>query len=539
MIETLCSAFQRVATDHRDRTALRTPDGGVELTWAQYAARVERLAGGLATLGVRRGDAVALMLSNRPEFAICDSAALHLGAIPFSIYNTYAPEQIAHLLGNAGSRVVVTETTHVATVLAALGTSSVEHVVSVDGAPEGTLTISEVEAAAPSGFEFEQAWRAVSPGDVATLIYTSGTTGPPKGVELTHANLLAQVAATRTALPVSAEDRTISYLPSAHIADRWASHYTQMVVGLEVTFVSDARTIADVLPKVRPTVWGAVPRIWEKLKAGLEAAGIADPAALPESDRAGLRAKLGLDRIRWAASGAAPIPAQVLEYFLALGLPISEALGMSELSGCATINPVDDIRIGTVGKALPGVELKLAQDGELLARGETLMRGYRGEPDKTAEAIVDGWLRTGDLATIDDAGYVRIIDRKKEIIINAAGKNMSPANIEQTVKTASPLIGQAVCIGDGRPYNVALIVLDSENTKGYEKNDPAISTELAAAIERANARLARVEQIKRYHVLESEWEPGGDELTPTMKLRRKQIDTKYHAEIDALYASDT
>ncbi len=235
-------------------------------------------------------------------------------------------------------------------------------------------------------------------------------------------------------------------------------------------------------------------------------------------------------------SGAAPIPVEVLEYFLALGLPICELWGMSELSCCATINPTDDIRIGTVGVALPGVELRLADDGELLVRGETVMKGYRGMPDKTAETIdADGWLATGDIATIDDDGYVRIVDRKKELIINAAGKNMSPANIEQAIKSGSPLIGQAVCIGDARPYNVALIVLDPDVAAGRSADDPEVVAEVAAGVERANAKLSRVEQIKRYTLLSDDWLPGGDELTPTSKLKRKPIGAKYAAEIEALY----
>jgi long-subunit acyl-CoA synthetase (AMP-forming) len=309
-----------------------------------------------------------------------------------------------------------------------------------------------------------------------------------------------------------------------------------MVCGHEITFVADPRAIAAALPDVRPTVWGGVPRVWEKLKAGLEAAGIADPSALDEATKSAVRARLGLDAVRWLCSGAAPIPVEVLEYFMALGLPICELWGMSELSCCATINPPDDIRIGTVGPPLPGIEARLADDGELLVRGPTLMRGYRGDPGKTADAIVDGWLHTGDIATIDADGYVSIVDRKKELIINSAGKNMSPANIEQTLKSASPLIGQAVCIGDRRPYNVALLVLEPDSANGRGAGDAGLQAEIAEAVARANAQLARVEQIKRYIVLDDDWQPGGDELTPTMKLRRRPISEKYAAQIDALYA---
>ena len=313
-----------------------------------------------------------------------------------------------------------------------------------------------------SSFDFDAAWRAVDPEDVATLIYTSGTTGPPKGVQLTHRNLMAEIRAVADCLPTEPGGRITSFLPSAHIADRWSAHYqSSMVFGFTLTCIADPRTVVQHLPEVRPTAWGSVPRIWEKMKAALEAQGVTDPAALPEEHRAAIREKLGLDQCAWLVVGAAPTPVEVLEYFDALGLPICELWGMSETSSCATINPPDRIKIGTCGPPLKGVELKLADDGELLVRGEIVMKGYRNDPVKTAEAIDDeGWLHTGDVAEIDDDGYVKIVDRKKELIINAAGKNMSPVNIESRLKTCHPLIGTAVAIGDRRPYNVALIVLD-------------------------------------------------------------------------------
>jgi long-subunit acyl-CoA synthetase (AMP-forming) len=284
--------------------------------------------------------------------------------------------------------------------------------------------------------------------------------------------------------------------------------------------------------------------------AALEAKGITDPNVLPDKVKAAIRAQVGLDQAQWLLCAAAPIPPQVLEYFHALGLPVCEAWGMSELSCFATMNPPDDNRIGTVGKAIPGVELKLLADGELLARGPIVMKGYRKDPEKTAQTLDDeGWLHTGDIATIDEDGYVTIIDRKKELIINAAGKNMSPANIEQKLKTSSPLIGQAICIGDMRRYNVALLVLDPDAGAQWAEQrglanasaavlaqDPTVYAEVSSGVERANAQLSRVEQIKRFTILSVDWEPGGEELTPTMKLKRKPIHAKYTAEIDALYA---
>jgi long-chain acyl-CoA synthetase len=305
-----------------------------------------------------------------------------------------------------------------------------------------------------------------------------------------------------------------------------------------------------VLPEVRPTAWGSVPRIWEKLKAALEAQGITEPQMLSEVQRTAIRAKLGFDQCEWLATGGAPTPLEVLGFFADLGLEIGELFGMSETSCVITCNPPGAVKVGTCGTALAGVELMLAEDGELLTRSEMVMVGYRGDAARTREAIdADGWLHTGDIAEIDDDGYVTIVDRKKELIINAGGKNMSPANIEATLKSAHPLIGQAVAVGDRRPYNVALIVLDPDVCAAFAKaheitdGSPAglavhsqAQALVAEAIDRANGSLARVEQIKRHVILDHDWLPGGEELTPTMKLRRKSIAQKYATEIEALYA---
>jgi long-chain acyl-CoA synthetase len=546
----LCEAFQNTVARCGDQVALRTPGGQQEISWREYGERVRALAGGLASLGVRAGDTVGIMLLNRPEFALVDTAALHLGAVPFSIYNTSSPEQISYLFGNAGNSVVVTEQLFLPSIRAA------EHdartVISIDGG-EGTISLDDLATRTVDGFDFEASWRAVTPESVLTLIYTSGTTGPPKGVELTHASMLAELRGCRAVIPATTGERNTSYLPAAHVADRWASHYTSMALGHTITYVSDPRAVVAALPEVRPTVWGAVPRVWEKIKAGLEAHGVTDPATLPEESKAGIRQLIGLDEVKWTVSGAAPIAPEVLQFFTDLGIPICELWGMSELSCCATINPPDDIRIGTVGKALPEIELSLADDGELLVRGPLLMRGYRGQPEKTAETIdAHGWLHTGDVATIDEDGYVTIIDRKKELIINSAGKNMSPANIEQVLKASHPLIGQAVVVGDARPYNVALLVLDPDVCAAYAERaglpdgstaalavDTGVVQEVAQAVAAANARLSRVEQVKRFRVLAADWMPGGDELTPTMKLKRRPIADKYAEEIEALYAGNS
>ncbi|MEO8888932.1 MAG: long-chain fatty acid--CoA ligase [Jatrophihabitantaceae bacterium] len=583
---TLCHAFQRTVAATPAAVALRTPDSSVRFTWRQYGDRVRSIAAGLAAVGVRPGDTVGLMLTNRPDFHLVDTGALHAGATPFSIYNTLTPEHINYLFSNAGNKVVICEEQFVDTIKAAQSGTALELIVCVDGAPEGTTSLADIEAAPAAGFDFDATWRAVRPDGLLTIIYTSGTTGPPKGVELTHANMLAELDATTTILPASSADSVISYLPDAHVANRWGAHYNSLYTGMQVITLADLKQLIAVLPGIRPTFFGAVPQVWYKVKAGIEAnlaaerspikrklaswaldvgrrkarldsAGTPLPRALLVQHRLAdqlvlrkIRAVLGLDRVRIAATGAAAIDPQALEFVLALGVPCCELWGMSELSCAATMNPPDAVRIGTVGVAVKHAELSLAEDGELLVRGPLVMKGYRNDPEKTAETIdADGWLHTGDIATIDVDGYVRIIDRKKELIINAAGKNMSPANIEGAVKVCCPLVGSAVAIGDDRPFVVALITLDpdmsaafavahglSDTSPAAMAADPAVRAAVEAGVKQANQKLARVEQIKNFTILPDIWEPGGDEITPTMKLKRRPITSKYGAQIDALYA---
>jgi long-chain acyl-CoA synthetase len=585
---TICEAFQATVARYPGKAALRTLGGAVTMTWADYAAQVRRIAAGLARLGVGRGDTVALMMTNRLEFHLVDTAAFHMGAIPFSVYNTFAAEQIAQVLANAGASMVVCEQQFAPRLLEVTGGTAVKHVVCVDGQPEGAVTLEEVVAAGDPEFDLETCWRAVQPDDMLTLIYTSGTTGPPKGVEITHANMVAEITATNAMTPGEAGDRLVSYLPMAHVAERWGSHYSPMFTGAQVTPLGDAKALLGALADVRPTIFGGVPRVWEKLKAGIETLAALEPDqakrqaaeeafavahryveavqagqvpdALAEAYRRAdeqvlskIRFMLGLDQVRLAVSGAAPVAPEVLTFMHALGIQVGEVWGMSESTCVGTANPPDAIRIGTVGKAIPGVQLKLAQDGELLLRGPTVMKGYHNDPAGTADAIdPGGWLHTGDLASIDDDGYARITGRKKELIINAAGKNMSPSAIEGAVLAASPLIAQIVAVGDRRPYIVALIVLDPEvaaafaaraGTAGQPPVSPAVLAEhpdvraaVGAAVGNANARLSRVEQIKRFAILPVSWEPGGDEITPTMKLKRRAVTAKYADVIESLYA---
>jgi long-subunit acyl-CoA synthetase (AMP-forming) len=586
---TLCEAFQLTSATHPERVALRTRGGEFELSWGEYAEKVRRLAAGFAALGLDRGDTLGIMLTNRPEFHYADTAAMHLGATPFSVYNTYSAEQIEYLVGDAANTILVTEQAfaeRVMDVKKACGT--LEHVVVVDGdAPDGALTLDEVMERGEPGFDFDASWHAVKPDDILTLIYTSGTTGPPKGVQLTHDNLIQAVRSFDQIIAFPNDGRVVSYLPMAHIAERNCSHYLPLMLGFTVTCCPNPREVIGYLPEVRPTWFFAVPRIWEKLKAALEAgmqaehdeerkratqwaldvglrkvraeqAGEEVPQELldeyakaDEQVLSKVRSLLGLDELESLNVGAAPTPREVIEFFHALGLPLAELWGMSETTGAGSCNPPEKVKIGTVGPPAPGIEIKLADDGEVLLRGSVVMTGYRNAPDKTAETLdEDGWLHTGDVGEFDEDGYLKIVDRKKELIISAGGKNMSPANIEAKVKAARPLIGQAIAIGDGRPYNVALITLDPDvapavaQQHGIEdtsfenlSQEPAILDEVQKGVDAANQSLARVEQIKKFKLLPVDWEPGGDELTPTMKLKRKPIAEKYKAEIDALYAS--
>ena len=584
--KSFAEAFHTTAAGVPEREAVRTFDGSVSLTWGEVRRRADAIAGGLVKLGVARGDTVALMLANRPEFQLSDLAVMTAGAVPFSIYQTLPPEVIEYVVRDAGARVAIIERAFEESFMKARANlPTLEHVVVVDGGGEaGTLRLSEIEGSNP-GFDVEAATAAIGPDDLLTLIYTSGTTGPPKGVQLSHANLMAAVRILNQVITIPDRARVISWLPAAHIAERAANYYIPVAFGATITTLDTPRNIIQALPQVRPTFFFAVPRIWEKMKAGietqleglpeeqrglaqkaiaagvhrvrLEQAGQVVPQELAEvcarADEelfSKLRAMLGLDAAVAVNTGAAPTPVDVLEFFHAIGIELAEVWGMSETTGAGTTNPPGRVRIGTVGPPAPEIEIRLDRDGEVLIRGPVVMTGYRNLPEKTREAFTeDGWLRTGDVGEFDSHGYLKIIDRKKELIINAAGKNMSPSNIESQLKGASPFIGQACAIGDARPYTTALLVLDADFVPSWAEKNGIQDTSLAslarhekviAAVEegvaRANERLARVEQIKKFHIVGGDWLPGGDELTPTMKLKRKPIAEKYANEIEGMYA---
>lgn len=587
MIEapTFAQGFRESVADSPAVTALKTLDGAVSMTYQELADRADALAGGLQKLGLAKGDTIALMLSNRPEFHVADLAAVTLGAVPFSIYQTLSPEQIAYVVGDSNARVAIVEAPFLTQFVEARAElAALEHLIVLGADLDGSLSFEEVEESG-KGFDGAAAASDVKPDDLLTLIYTSGTTGPPKGVQLTHENLRAVAEMLNKTVPLPANGRVISWLPTAHIAERALNYYIPILCRSTITTIPDPKQIAAALPEVRPDFFFAVPRIWEKIKAGLEArlasapeeqrkgmeaalaaaleklrleqSGESVPEALAAkvaeidaSTFAPLRQLLGFDQLAFASVGAAPTPRDVLEFFHAIGVKLAEGWGMSETTAIGTLSNPDEIRIGTVGRPAPGLEIKLAEDGEVLIRGANIMQGYRNLPEKTAETIDgDGWLATGDVGAFDDDGYLKIVDRKKELIINAAGKNMSPANIESALKGACPLIGQACVIGDARPYNTALLVLDPDFAAAWAKEQGLAETSLEGlsrdervlaavqeGVDSGNERLSRVEQIKKFTLLPNDWLPGADELTPTMKLKRKPIAAKYASEIEAMYA---
>jgi long-chain acyl-CoA synthetase len=525
------------------------------------------------------------MMRNRPEFHVADVACVLVGATPISIYNSSSPDQVAYLMGHSGVVAAIVEDeeflARVTSVRDELPKLRELVVIEPPATPrDGVHLWSELLAAEPG--DLTRLAAVAQPDDLATVIYTSGTTGPPKGVMLDHANIAWTVKCTRETLGADVEgSRLVSYLPMAHIAERNVSHYGGIAFHYDVTTCPEPGKVAQYLPRVRPHVFFAVPRVWEKIHAGVVAMASADPdrkaqldaalevglrvsdhrarseelpadlaAAWAEADTGlgAVRALLGLDACIAAVSGAAPIAVEIFDFFRGLGVPLSEVYGMSESTGLMTWDPFA-IRAGTVGRAVPGLELKLAEDGEVICRGGDVFRGYLDEPEKTAEALdADGWLHSGDIGVIDDDGYLRIVDRKKELIITAGGKNISPANLESSLK-AQTLIGQACVIGDQRPFMSALVVLDPDTAPAWAKARGIEATSLAELADHADvqaevdrevaaamASYNNAEQVKKVAILHEEWLPDSEELTPTSKLKRRGIHGKYVKEIEALYA---
>jgi long-subunit acyl-CoA synthetase (AMP-forming) len=572
--DTLCAAFQVTASDRPHDVALSLLDADQPpITWREYADRVRAIATGLHALGVRSGDAVCVMVQNRPEFHLVDTAVMHLGGTGCSLYNTTPAVRLAPMLENSGCRVVVTEQAFLPRMRDAVklgGQVQTIVVVDPDGAAlsDGEIGLADLEGLDGEGFDFEAAWRAVTPGTTACLCYSSGTTGEPKGVEFTHRALMFHVNSVERLAPPSPAGRVISYLPMAHMGERYMGHYSSLAFGYHVHCLVDGSAVGDHLREVRPTRFFGVPRVYEKVAAAAMAAVAQDPAlsgpvavlrdeverrsagetVTPTGERdrayealAVVRERVGLDRAEYLGLGAAGPPRELLVQLHSVGLPVLECYGLTEAI-MVTANAPTRFRVGTVGVPMPGVETSLGADGELLVRGPGVFSRYRGRPDLTDETLAsDGWMRTGDVAVIDPDGFHTIVDRKKELIVTATGKNVAPRLIENLLVQSSPLIANAVVVGDRRRHVAALLVLDGAElrTRGLGIDaaaaDPDVSRDLEAAVEAVNAQISRAESVRSWSVLTTAWAPGGDELTDTGKLRRRAVEAKYAAAIDELY----
>ena len=556
-------------------------DGGWQtLTYRQVYDQVRDAALGLAATGLRPGEFAAVWSRNRSEATIADYAVMHARGVPVFIYPTIAADQAADLIGHCEATVVIAEREFLPVLdairarlpqlraLVVLGDDDQEGTLQANGAARaaenGILTWQELLDLGRAEAErdpaaFERSWRQVTPDTLATLIYTSGTTGHSKGVMITHGNVRYAQQATLRVIPLAeqtADDgvaRLVSYLPMAHVTGRSVDHWAPLAHPVTLAYCPDQLRLFEIAAQVHPTALIGIPRVWEKLYAALRGV-LPDVAAeavraLPDAARQAVRTRIGLDQCRLATSGAAPIDPEIVGFFRALGVPLTEGWGMSELSNAATLAAPDKARGGAVGTAFPGVEVRIADDGEVLVRGPLVMGGYYKDPELTMATIdADGWLHTGDIGELDADGFLKIIDRKKELIITSGGKNVSPALVEYELQR-HPLIGQALAIGDRRNYVTALLVLDPETTPAWAREhgisfgslaDLAAHPEVLAEVERgvaaANAHLARPERVRRFTLLPAEWTARSGELTPSMKRRRRVIIDRYAKEIEELYS---
>ena len=592
--KTVCTAFADAVAKWGEKPALRWKDDGDwrTLTWRDYRDEVAAVTLALRSLGFGPGQFGLIMARNAPEHVIADLGLVHAGGAAISVYNTLAPEQLEYVANHSEATVAFVEDAGFLEKFLAIRsrTPKLQHLVLVRGdAPEGVMTWEsllargrELSSAEPKAFE--ESWRAVGPEDTISLIYTSGTTGPPKGVVYSHNNIIWTLESVQRFWAIEPQT-LVSYLPLAHVAERFTSQWRGIADGHEVWLCPDPNQLLPFLVEARPTFFVGVPRVWEKLMAGLRAGIAAEPEeakrqmvqgaveaaisayrlrhegkAVPEEfatvvERAQplfvlLRSKVGLDRCTTAITSTAPCRPEVHEFWAALGMPLYEVWGMSELTGPATVVPMDDHQAPSIGRPMPGVEVRLGEDGELLVRGGNVMVGYYKEPGKTSEIIdAQGWVHSGDIAEPGPNGQFRIIDRKKELIITSAGKNISPANLESLAKS-SPIIGQAVAVGDSRNFISVLVVLDPQVAPAWAKargigattmaelaEDPTVIEEVRRALTAGNTHLSRVEQFKRFTILPTEWSPESEELTPTMKLKRRVIYSKYGPQIEAMYAT--
>lgn len=595
MSTTLPGLLLHHAATRPDDVALRHKRLGrwQEWTWEEYARQTARVACGLLELGVRPGDRVAIHAENRPEWLLADLAAQGIGAISVGVYPTSPSAEVEYLLGHSESVVLVAEdeeqldkTLAVRDRLPALKAIVVidpRGVRQIDG--ETILTWEQLELLGerrPQS-EFAERVERLRPEDTAIVVYTSGTTGPPKGAMITHANLHAAGAAYRRVYETTPRDEVLSYLPLCHIAERLISVGGALHAGYVVNFGEDSDTFQTDLREVQPTFFLGVPRVWEKMMAGVEIR-IADASPLKRltyrlgirmgrrvaahrlrgrfglADRLlyglgwlllyrPLRDKLGMRRVRTALSGAAPIAPEVLHWLWAIGVPVREGYGQTENTAMATYTPADDVRIGTVGRPLEEVELRIADDGEILTRSPGVFAGYLKDPEATAATIdPEGWLRTGDVGELDADGFLKITDRKKDIIITAGGKNISPSEIENRLKV-SPYIREAIVIGDRRKYLTALIGIEADTVGDWATrrgipyttyadlaSRPEVRELVAGVVDEVNQTLAQVETIKRFELLRKELDHEDGELTATQKVKRAAIEREFADVIEGMYA---
>ena len=577
--ETVAGRILRAGTERGTAVAYAVRDGArwVTTSWADYASQVRAAAKGLIALGVEPGRPVCIFGTNQPEWTIFDVAAMTVGAMPAGIYPTNTAEECAYVINHSEAPVVLVQNRErLGRILAKRDQMpALRHIVLMNNDPvdaPGVMTWDQFIAGGRQvpDAAVEARLDPLGPRDGAMLLYTSGTTGMPKAVVLPHEALSCWAVTLIDLIPMSPRDRVISYLPLSHIAEQIPTVLTPAVSGHIVYYEPDIKRLADTITEVRPTGFFAVPRVWEKFYAGVsavvgEAAGvkraIADRAfaigrqyvhTISRGERPGgwlrwrfrlfdrlvyskAKEKMGLDRAWCMFSAAAPLSPTVIDFFAGLGMQILNIYGLSECTGLCSFNRPDRNRIGSVGPALPHVELRIADDGEVLARGPNNLLEYLKDPTATA-AVLDeeGFLHTGDIGYLDEDGFLFITDRKKDIIITTGGENVTPSLIEVELRK-SPLISDAVVIGDGRPYLTALISPDAEAVAQLGLDAAAVRAGVEAAVEETNRGLAPVRQIKKFTILEQALSIERGELTPTVKVKRRAVKEHFAAEIDAMY----
>jgi len=587
MPDTVLEIFEATAHAQADRPAMARKRGGTweRTTWRGYRDAVRQTARALVATGVKPGQGVVILAFNRPEWYVANLAAIAVGARPAGIYTNSTPEQCRYVTEHAEAAVAFVENRDALDRLQGAGgrPNGLAAVVLMDGAPEpGVLAWNDFLARGDASHdaEVERRTAAAKADDVATLIYTSGTTGTPKGVMLTQRNLAFIAEKAQEILPVGAGDRIISYLPLSHIAEQVVSHLLSLATGACVHFAESLEKLPENLREVRPHIFLGVPRVWEKIQAGIQAAGAqasplrrriaawakavgltggyADQEGRPRPWSYGLaerlvfskvRARLGFDEARMLVVSAAPIAKETLDYFQSLGLPIMEVYGMSECTGPTTMSVPKRYRLGRAGFAIPGTELRIAEDGEILMRGPHVFKGYYKNEEATRETLdAEGWIHSGDVGEIDEDGFLRVTDRKKELLITSGGKNIAPQHLEGKLKQIAA-VSQAVAVGDRRPYVVALLTIDptrvaaeAERAKSPARTPeeaarcPVFKAYVEAQVEELNKGLARYETIKKIALLSKELSVETGELTPTLKLKRRVILERHRETIQALYA---